>query len=193
MRRTFNAKEALAEILDADVQYDDNESEDGDESGGSVAGSGDEDTEIDDPDSASEMETVASDAESDTADTSSENDGEAAEMTSRNGKVTWSMNPPRRRRTPTRNIVRDNQMGKPVAGINPADLKQCLDLFLTVDMKHLAIQHSNEKGREKFGVDWNDIDVIEFDGFVGVLLLIGVLKGKNEDVQELWDENFGMT
>ena len=53
------------------------------------------------------------------------------------------------------------------------------------------LKWSNKEGQGVFEDKWVDIDTSEFKKFLGVLLLIGVYKSKNEEVAQLWSHDDG--
>ena len=53
------------------------------------------------------------------------------------------------------------------------------------------IKHTNQEGARVFKEKWICIDMKEYKQFLGLLLLIGVYKSKNEAVMELWNQENG--
>lgn len=55
----------------------------------------------------------------------------------------------------------------------------------------MVIKHTNEKGVEKMGDSWIPVDEIEFDAFLGLLILAAVYKSNKEPLDSLWHDTLG--
>ena len=64
-------------------------------------------------------------------------------------------------------------------------------LFLTPSLLQQIIVWTNKEGRLVYGHQWADVDNIEMNCYLGLLILAGVMKGHNESVMSLWNEENG--
>jgi hypothetical protein len=115
-------------------------------------------------------------------------------FTARSGRQ-WTTEEPARRKVPLANILRQrNGIGRPAAGIQT--VKEAFQLIMTQEMILLLVRETNRRahvimeqwnnrnpGKEN---QWKDTDCDEMWAFIGLLILIGVHRGKNETLDELW-------
>jgi len=74
-------------------------------------------------------------------------------------------------------------------------------LFISADIVDLIVEHSNSKASAAFEIwnqnhpdnqkQWVNISVEEFYGFIGLLLLMGVLRSRKESVHDMWSAQKG--
>lgn len=64
-------------------------------------------------------------------------------------------------------------------------------LFFRPSLLEEILKWSNKEGQGVYRSQWVDIDIPETKKFLGVLILIGVYKSKNEDVALLWSRDDG--
>ena len=110
----------------------------------------------------------------------------------RNG-VVWNRQPiPRNnRRFPAHNVIHQQP------GPTRAALQSCgnspddaLRIFLTDEIVNTIVECTNVEGRNQVQ-NWTATDMNEMRCFFGLLLLIGVYKGKNSSIAELWSKHDG--
>ncbi|XP_038554117.1 piggyBac transposable element-derived protein 4-like [Micropterus salmoides] len=65
-----------------------------------------------------------------------------------------------------------------------------MDLFLTEDIMDLILKMTNLQGR-RANKEWMDLDLVDLRGYIGLLLLAGVYRSKNESLTSLWEEETG--
>jgi hypothetical protein len=105
----------------------------------------------------------------------------------------WKKNPPARcGRTRAANILRQapgpsRQVSRECGSIAENYFK----LFVTNDMMHLIVLHTNEEGRCRKGDSWVDTTLEEITKLVGAFLLAGVYLSKNESITQLWNNENG--
>ncbi|XP_044023761.1 piggyBac transposable element-derived protein 3-like [Siniperca chuatsi] len=107
---------------------------------------------------------------------------------SKNGQIVWS---------PTH-----TEMLRyiPVPCVNPgptryaisriSTLKSCFDLFLTEEIITCVLDMTNLQGRRSIK-DWKDIDATDLQAYIGLLILAGVHKSRNESTCSLWNDYTG--
>lgn len=99
----------------------------------------------------------------------------------KSGRV-WSKSPPPPSRTRAENIFR----GRCGPTVSTQSKKEAFDFFLSSDMRADIIRYTNRHGASDR--KWQDIDEIEFDAFVGLLILFGVTKGNHENLRDSWSD-----
>lgn len=69
-------------------------------------------------------------------------------------------------------------------------VKSCFDLFMTDDIMQLILRTTNLQGKRSVK-DWKDIDVTDLQAYIGLLILAGVYRSRNESTRSLWDDHTG--
>uniref|UniRef100_A0A8C1PJ70 PiggyBac transposable element-derived protein domain-containing protein n=1 Tax=Cyprinus carpio TaxID=7962 RepID=A0A8C1PJ70_CYPCA len=69
-------------------------------------------------------------------------------------------------------------------------LQSCFDLFITEEIIQLLLENTNLHGR-RFVTDWIDFDSTDIQAYIGLLILAGVYKSRNESTRSLWDVENG--
>jgi len=69
--------------------------------------------------------------------------------------------------------------------------ESAFQLFLTPSLLQQIIDWTNKEGQLVYGHQWADVDNIEMHCYLGLLILAGVMKGHNESVMSLWNEENG--
>ncbi|XP_035521007.1 uncharacterized protein LOC118330532 isoform X2 [Morone saxatilis] len=132
-------------------------------------------------------------SEEDTEDTEEEEEEEMAapsgnEWKSKKGHILWSPTPP-------------ETLGHvPATGGTPgptryatsriSTLKSCFDLFLTEEIIKLLVDTTNVQGKRSIK-DWKDLDATDMEAYIGILILAGVYRSRNESTPSLWDDHTG--
>jgi hypothetical protein len=107
----------------------------------------------------------------------------------------WTSKEAPKRKVPAANILRQRTgIGRPAADIQT--LKEAFQLMITQEMVHLLVEETNRRahlllkrwseanpGKKS---QWRDTDLEEMWAFIGLLLLAGVHRAKNETLDELW-------
>jgi hypothetical protein len=204
-RRTFNAADALRAVLESeDNEFDDGDEEydesDKEEEDFVIT---DEDTEEDEGGYNEEEElNVTKDALNEKSadvglsfrgaqgifDAGSEN-----EYVSKDG-LRWS-------HFPLQNNPRGRQQGHNIVRQCAGPVRQAVDLastregalkcFITQDIIDLIVKHTNEEGVRVFGEDWTNTTAFEIQTYLGLLLLAGVYRGRQEPIIHLWSREQG--
>lgn len=109
----------------------------------------------------------------------------------------WSTAPPQMRRARRENIVRER--GGPSEHVR--NIQSPLDMFsafVTDDMIALIVQYTNITANSIlpnlppwYAERWKAVDQIEMRGFIGLLILCGVLKSSHESLREIWSSDQG--
>ncbi|CAF1518617.1 unnamed protein product [Rotaria sordida] len=106
----------------------------------------------------------------------------------------WTSKEPPKKKVPIANILRQRTgVGRPAADIQT--LKEAFQLLITQEMVLLLIKETNRRAHlllERWSEEnpneksqWRDTDLEEMWAFIGLLLLAGVHRAKNETLDEL--------
>jgi len=109
---------------------------------------------------------------------------------SKDGQEEWSSTPlESSNRVRAWNIIRQNRgptrTSLKTCGISPYD---SFKLFVTNEMTEMIVKHTNIEGRRQLGQSWYSVCNDELHVFLGLLLLAGAYKSKNEAIRDLWNE-----
>lgn len=177
MARHFSTQEALEVIMCEDDPS-----------------SSSEDSEAD-MEEGSEIESDQLGSNSDTSEDSSEDEsgGEmeeaTREWTSKNGQIVWSpTNAETFRYVPAATGFIPGPTHYSAARIS--DLASSFALLLTDEILQHIVAMTNLHGMRSIA-DWRDLDVQELQAYLGLLILAGVYRSRNESTLSLWNERFG--
>ncbi|KAK7156026.1 hypothetical protein R3I94_006179 [Phoxinus phoxinus] len=70
------------------------------------------------------------------------------------------------------------------------DPRSAFQLLFTEEMVKLIVDRTNLQGRRS-ETDWINVDATEVEAYLGVLILAGVYKSRNESTRSLWDDHTG--
>ena len=114
-------------------------------------------------------------------------------LLSKNGKETWQAEPPVKNSGKKRacNVVTEKSGPTRYALRNAGDIESCFDLFFRGPILEKICQWTNKEGTVQKGTNWKEVNTPELKKVLGVLLLIGVYKSKNEPIKSLWSSNHG--
>jgi hypothetical protein len=107
----------------------------------------------------------------------------------------WTTREPVARKLPQANILRQRHgIGRSVSGLQT--IQECFKLLMTEDMTTVIVTETNRRAQEviKDWLDknpgkkntWKDTDSDELRAFIGLLVLAGVYRSKNESINEMW-------
>ncbi|XP_049913866.1 piggyBac transposable element-derived protein 4-like [Epinephelus moara] len=143
----------------------------------------------------SEVGTDQLESSSDSTEDSSEEEGgeeedeAAAGWTSKNGKIVWSpTNAETYRYVPAATGLVPGPTRYATAHIT--DPMSSFALLLTDDILQHIVDMTNLQGRRSTAA-WRDVDKDELQAYVGLLVLAGVYRSKNESTLSLWGEKSG--
>ncbi|XP_041850284.1 uncharacterized protein LOC121645717 [Melanotaenia boesemani] len=71
------------------------------------------------------------------------------------------------------------------------DIQSCLELFVTEEILQLVLGYTNLDGQRTDGEGWEDISMMELKAFIGLLILVGVYRSRDETTRSLWAEGTG--
>jgi hypothetical protein len=115
-------------------------------------------------------------------------------FTARSGRQ-WTKKEPPKRKVPLVNILRQrNGIGRPATGIQTVN--EAFQLIMTQEMVLLLVRETNRRAHlimeqwhnrnpDKEN-QWKETDCDETWAFIGLLILAGVHRGKNETLDKLW-------
>ena len=117
-----------------------------------------------------------------------------AVMTSKCGTIQWSSKPRHARRLPPWNVMTEER-GVP-ENVEFEAISDAFRTFIDEQMTDLILRYTNAHAAEiklnSQRFHWNDdLSVTELEAFIGLLILAGVQKCKNQALRELWDEQWG--
>ena len=117
-----------------------------------------------------------------------------AVMTSKCGTIQWSSKPHRARRLPPWNVMTE-ESGVPES-VEFEAISDAFRTFIDEQMTDLILRYTNAHAAEiklkSQRFNWNnDLSVTELEAFIGLLILAGVQRCKNQALRELWDEQWG--
>ena len=115
-------------------------------------------------------------------------------FTAKSGRQ-WTSKEPPKRKIPSANILRQqNGVGRPATGIQT--IKEAFQVLITQEMVLLLVKETNRRAhlileqwnKNNSGKEyqWRDTNLEEMWAFIGLLLLAGVHRAKNETLDELW-------
>ncbi|XP_019219113.1 piggyBac transposable element-derived protein 4 [Oreochromis niloticus] len=180
MARYYNTDEVLEMVLDRESQdsYSSSSSED----------SGDEDTDYsvgkEQPESSSHEESSDDESEGEM-----ETEDAASGWNSKSGKIIWSpTNSETLRYVPAPTNITPGPTHYAAARIR--DPASSFSLFLTDEIVLHTVAMTNLHGGREVA-DWREMDCDEFRAYVGLLILAGVYRSRNESSLSLWGEKYG--
>lgn len=165
-------------LLDRESQDSDSSSED----------SGDEDMDFsvgqEQPESSSHEESSDDESEGEM-----ETEDAASGWNSKNGKIIWS---PTNLETLNYVLALTNITAGPThyAAARIRDPASSFSLFLTEEIVQLTVDMTNLHGRRSV-TDWREMDCDELRAYVGLLILSGVYRSRDESSLSLWGEKYG--
>lgn len=71
--------------------------------------------------------------------------------------------------------------------------RSCFDLFLTESIATIVVNMSNLEGKRIYKDDWKEITQTDTRAYMGLLILSGVYRSRNESTSSLWDAESGRT
>ncbi|XP_070773707.1 piggyBac transposable element-derived protein 4-like [Enoplosus armatus] len=111
---------------------------------------------------------------------------------SKNGNFSWMSSPPERRgQLPSETVIRMTPGPTRYVISRVDDIKSCFQLFLTDSMVTIVMNMTNLEGRRVYGDTWKEVDPVNIEAYVGVLILCGVYRSRNESASSLWDADTG--
>ncbi|KAJ8405688.1 hypothetical protein AAFF_G00316680 [Aldrovandia affinis] len=71
------------------------------------------------------------------------------------------------------------------------DIKSVFELLMPKSIQKIVIEMTNLEGGLVFGENWKEMDNTLFKAYIGLLILAGVYRSKDESTQSLWDAETG--
>lgn len=169
--KRFTVQEALEIIFDRDSEVEEDVSEDEDHS----------------------------ELNSDSHDSDSESDEEIAiplppsqTFMSKNGEMQWSSSPNMcQAKLSAENIIKTTPGPTRMAVTHVKDIKSTFTLVMPNSIQKIILEMTNLEGRRVLGEKWKDLDKTHLHAYLGVLILAGVYKSKDESTASQWDAETG--
>ncbi|XP_055354003.1 piggyBac transposable element-derived protein 4-like [Paramacrobiotus metropolitanus] len=134
----------------------------------------------------------------DLADEESEDDAdvlysiaEPENFMSKDGKTTWSSQPPGTSRVRSCDKVLHQSGPKPHVANAVKAIRDSFDHFMNTSVKSVILKYTNERGKAVYKSDWNLLDMVELDAYLGLLIMQGVNRECRTDTSELWHSTRG--
>lgn len=147
---------------------------------------------------ASEIEDHISESEltsdDDTDDESDQSMIQTETLLSKDGKIEWKSEPQSQTlcgRRKAENILNMTPGPTKYATSRIEDEYSAFMLFFSPAVMNIILKNSNIEGKNVFGDRWKDLNNVDLEAFVGLLLLSGVYKSRNESTKSLWDATTG--
>ncbi|XP_036958596.1 piggyBac transposable element-derived protein 4-like [Acanthopagrus latus] len=67
------------------------------------------------------------------------------------------------------------------------------ELFLTDSIKNIVVNMTNLEGKRVYKDNWKEVTQTDMNAYMGVLILAGVYRSRNESTSSLWDAESGRT
>ncbi len=112
------------------------------------------------------------------------------EWKSKNQKITWFSTHAKTLRYFPASCVTEGPTHYAISRIS--SLKSSFELFMTDEIMKLILHYTNLQGRRAIK-EWKDISETELRAYIGLLILAGVYRSRNESTSSLWDEQNGRT
>ncbi|XP_029907418.1 piggyBac transposable element-derived protein 4-like [Myripristis murdjan] len=111
---------------------------------------------------------------------------------SKNGEIQWSSSPNKRQaKLSAENIIKTVPGPTRMAVTRVTDIKSTFELVMPDSIKKVILEMTNLEGRRVFGENWKELDKTHLDAYLGLLILAGVYKSKDESTASLWDAETG--
>lgn len=105
----------------------------------------------------------------------------------------WSSNPvkPSQSRSASKNVIKSTPGPTPFARRMCDTAGAAFLLFFREPLLQEICKWTNKEGSQVLKNNWKNVDIKELKVFIGVLILTGVYKSRNEPVVQLWSKNDG--
>ena len=111
---------------------------------------------------------------------------------SKNGEIQWSSSPNiRQTRMSAENIIKTVPGPTRMAVTRVTDIKSAFELVMPNSIQKIILEMTNLEGRRVFGEKWKELDKTHLDAYLGLLILAGVYKSKDESTASLWGAETG--
>lgn len=111
---------------------------------------------------------------------------------SKDGTLSWSSSPPMRQgRFSSENVMKMKPGLTRYAISRIDDIQSCFNLFVTEPIENIVISMTNLEGRRVFKDKWKTVDSTDIQAYMGLLILAGVYRSRNESTDSLWDADTG--
>ena len=111
---------------------------------------------------------------------------------SKNSEIQWSSSPNiRQTRMSAENIIKTVPGPTRMAVTRVTDIKSAFELVMPNSIQKIILEMTNLEGRRVFGEKWKELDKTHLDAYLGLLILAGVYKSKDESTASLWGAETG--
>jgi hypothetical protein len=114
-------------------------------------------------------------------------------LTSKKGDIVWMTQPiqPATGRHTAQNVMHIKPGPTRFAMRNVDSPKSAFELFMRGPVLNEIEKWTNAEGKNVFADNWKDVTTDELLRYLGILILIGVYRSKNEPISELWSRERG--
>ncbi|KAJ8415108.1 hypothetical protein AAFF_G00008060 [Aldrovandia affinis] len=71
------------------------------------------------------------------------------------------------------------------------DIKSAFELFIPQSVERIILDNTNLEGRRVYGANWKELDGTHLHAYMGVLILAGVYRSRDEPTASLWNAETG--
>ncbi|XP_034065557.1 piggyBac transposable element-derived protein 4-like [Gymnodraco acuticeps] len=115
-----------------------------------------------------------------------------ATFMSKNCEIQWSSSPNGRQATlSAANIMKAVPGPTRMAVSRVTDIKSAFELVISNTVLKIVLDMTNLEGRRVYGEEWKELDEMHLHAYLGLLILAGVYKSKDESTASLWDADTG--
>ena len=101
-------------------------------------------------------------------------------------EVNWQEQPIQWTKTPERNILKKRE-GLTSYSKNANTHLEAFKLFISENISNVILTHTNHRANED---NFDQVDEVEFDAFIGLLIGMGVTKQATTDIRKLWSPDY---
>ncbi|XP_049316958.1 piggyBac transposable element-derived protein 4-like [Bactrocera dorsalis] len=114
------------------------------------------------------------------------------EIRSKNGEFVWSkISLEGRGRLGSANLIKLTPGITRYASNRINTFRSAFDLFINKRIKSIVLKQTNMEESSRFGNEWDSMDEIELDAYLGLPIFAGVFKSNYESLDSLWSEVYG--
>jgi len=129
-----------------------------------------------------------SESDCDTSDSEDDRD----DVQSKDRKITWSAEHfPQHGRTSSANIIKLTPGPTRYAISRIDDIRSSFQVIMNNNLSDIVLKMTNVEGRRVYGDNWENLDAITLEAYIGILLLAGVYRSHGESRKSLRNPETG--
>jgi len=128
-----------------------------------------------------------SESDCDTSDSEDDRDN----VQSKDRKIPWSAEHfPQHGRTSSANIIKLTP-GPTRYAISRIDIRSSFQVIMNNILSDTVLKMTKVEGRRVYGDNWENLDAITLEAYIGILLLAGIYRSHGESTKNLWNPERG--